>query len=441
MLKVSLLGVTVTIGRDDEREAYSPDRQPGTKPGIKPGIGAGPDHSRWASMPNRLADRWPRPPAWNRPRGEQFAPESFWAALDPAEQQDFTAVAQRRTFARGATLMREGEPADYVIVVLSGRTKICVSEYGRELLLAERGPGELIGERAALEVSERSATVVALTTVHVLVVTTDRFAEFVSSHPRVLGLVEGQVYARLTEAPDRGAQPRRLKLAGENCTVVLTDVSGFGAQHRNEEDRQIVRRALYEMTLDLLDGLDAVCSCEDRGDGFLLIIPPGVPTSRVVKALLRDLPPMLRRHNHTYNAAIQIQLRVAVNVGPVVSDFMGVSGDAIISTARLVEAPVLKETMRRHRPNLGVIVSAFVYETAIKPSATEPELHGYKPVEVTVKESSFPAWMKLIDPGSPRVLLLRCDAYGGAMPRSVRPPWLGVFSGTALTKLCAAITR
>jgi CRP-like cAMP-binding protein len=398
MLKVSLLGVTVTIGRDDEREAYSPDRQPGTKPGI----GTGPDHSRWAAMPGRLADSWPRPPAWNRPRREQFARDSFWAALNPAEQQDFTAAAQRRTFARGATLMREGEPADYVIVVLSGRTKICVSEYGRELLLAERGPGDLIGERAALEVSERSATVVALTTVQALVVTTERFAEFVSSHPRALGLVEGQVYARLTEVPGRDVQPRRLKLAGENCTVVLTDVNGFGGQHRNEEDRQIVRRALYEMTLDFLGGLDAVCSCEDRGDGFLLIIPPGVPTSRVVKGLLRDLPPMLRRHNHTYSEAMQIQLRVAVNVGPVVSDLMGVSGDAIISTARLVEAPVLKQTMGRHRPNLGVIVSAFVYETAIRPSATEPELRGYTPVKVTVKESSFPAWMKLIDPDSRR---------------------------------------
>jgi CRP-like cAMP-binding protein len=403
MLKVSLLGVTVTIGRDDESEAYSPGRQPGTKPEI----GAGPDRSRWAARPNRLADSLPRPPAWHRPRQAQFSAGSFWAALDPREQQDFTAVAQRRAFPRGAVLMREGDPADHVIVVLSGRTKICVSEHGRELLLAERGSGELIGERAALEVSERSATVIALTTVHVLVVTTEQFAEFVSSHPRVLGLVEGQVYARLTEGPDRGVQPRRLKLAGENCTVVLTDVNGFGGQHRNEEDRQILRRALYDMTLNFLNGLDAVCSCEDRGDGFLLIIPPGVPTSAVMKGLLRDLPPVLRLHNHRYSSAMQIQLRVAVNVGPVVSDVMGVSGDAIISTARLVEAPVLKESMRQHHPNLGVIVSAFVYETAVKPSATEPDLRGYQPVEVTVKEASFPAWMKLVDPDAPRILLLR----------------------------------
>jgi hypothetical protein len=51
--------------------------------------------------------------------------------------------------------------------VLSGRTKICVHENGRELLLAQLGPGPLIGERAALEVSVRSAMVVALTAVEV----------------------------------------------------------------------------------------------------------------------------------------------------------------------------------------------------------------------------------------------------------------------------------
>jgi CRP-like cAMP-binding protein len=393
MLKWSILGgnVTVIIGRDWEHDL-------GQEPQTAASIGTSLDRSRLLGLSDPGRGSRPRAPIRPRPRREQLAANSFWAALDPDERRDFMAVAQRRTFARGATLMREGESADYVIVVLSGRTKICVYEYGRELLLAERGPDELIGERAALEVSERSATVIALATVQALVVTTERFADFVSTHPRVLGLVEGQVYVRLTEGPDRGIQQRRLDLAGENCTVVLTDVDGFGALHRNEQDRQFVRQALYEMTLGFLEALDAACSCEDRGDGFLLVIPPGVPTARVVERLLEDLPPRLRRHNHTYSAAMQIQLRVAVNVGPVVSDLMGVSGDAIISAARLVEAPVLKESMLTCRPNLGVIVSAFVYETAIKPSVTEHDLRDYEPVQVTVKESSFPAWMKLTDP-------------------------------------------
>jgi CRP-like cAMP-binding protein len=339
--------------------------------------------------------------AGRRTRQRQLTVDTFWTALSQEEQRDFMSVAQRQTFAGGATLMHEGEQADYVIVVLSGRTKISVYQHGRELLLAERGPGELIGERAALEIGVRSATVVALTTVEALVVTTKRFADFVSARPRVLGLVEGQVYARLTEGPEHTRQ-HRLELTGENCTVILTDVMGFGGRHRNVEDRQSVRQALYEMTLSFLGGFGVVCSCEDRGDGFLLVIPPSVPTSRVMARLLTDLPPRLQWHNHTYSEAMGIRLRVAVDVGPVVSDSAGISGDTIINVARLVEASILKQRMEASRPNLGVIASPFVYDTAIRPALGEFGPVGYEPVQVSVKESSLPAWMKLIDPDPSR---------------------------------------
>jgi CRP-like cAMP-binding protein len=367
-------------------------------------------------MPAKSEIDWEQPPE-----------DSFWAALDEIERRDFMAAAQQRTFAGGATLMHEGESADHVIVVLSGRTKICVYEHDREVLIAERGPGELIGERAALEVSVRSATVVALTTVQALVVTTKRFADFISAHPRVLRLVEGQVYARLTEGPER-VIPRRIKLAGETCTVVLTDVHGFSGQHRNEEDRHFVRQALYKMTAGFLDGFDVVCSCEDRGDGFLLIIPPGVPTSKVIERLLRDLPPRLRRHNHIYSPARQIQLRVAVSAGAVVSDDMGVSGDAIISAARIVEAPVLRQSMLARHPNLGMIASTVVYEIAIKPGAGDIDPGGYEQVQVSVKESSTQAWVKLIDSDGSRGPLigyhvtLALAPYPRARPRRDRLP-------------------
>ena len=86
--------------------------------------------------------------------------------------------ADRRTFAGGARLMQEGETANHVVVILRGRTQICVNDNGKERVVAYRGPGQLIGERAALQVSVRSATVIALETVHALVVRTEDFAAF-----------------------------------------------------------------------------------------------------------------------------------------------------------------------------------------------------------------------------------------------------------------------
>jgi Cyclic nucleotide-binding domain len=57
--------------------------------------------------------------------------------------------------------MQEGCPADFVIVILEGRVIISVDENGWERILAERGPGELVGERGGLPVRMRSASVIA----------------------------------------------------------------------------------------------------------------------------------------------------------------------------------------------------------------------------------------------------------------------------------------
>ena len=104
-----------------------------------------------------------------------------------------------RTFAAGARLMREGETANHVVVILRGQTEVRVNAHGTERVLARRGPGQLLGERAALQVNVRSATVVALDTVEALVMQTADFAAFLSAHPAVLDIVENQVYFRLTE--------------------------------------------------------------------------------------------------------------------------------------------------------------------------------------------------------------------------------------------------
>lgn len=323
---------------------------------------------------------------------------SFWAALDPTEREAFRSAAFSRTFAAGARLIREGDPADHVIVILSGRTRICIEENGTERVLAERGPGQLVGERGALQVSVRSASVIALETVQALVVRTPDFAAFISAHPRVLAIVEGQVYDRLTEdpagwGPDAGhpAQPRQ-PLTGENCTVILSDVVGFGARTRTDEDRRVIREALFSMTHTALQDLPDVWSWDDRGDGLLTVVPPIVPTAKVIAHLHKELPAALEEHNRAHRDSARIQLRVAIHVGPVATDTLGASGEAIIVTARMVEAPLFKQAMDKARAALGIISSTFIYESVIR---HDLGLTGYSQVRVDVKEASMLAWMKL----------------------------------------------
>jgi len=344
----------------------------------------------------------------------------FWDALDPIERDALRAVASWRTFAAGAMVMHEGERADYVIVILGGRARICVNENGKEILLGERGLGQLIGERGALQVSVRSATVIALEMVWALVVETKDFAAFPTAHPRVLALVQSQRYDRGTGEPAENGhdepgpasfpagQPSRTatdqpngltpghepSLDGQNCTVALTDVVGFGARNRTDRDRLIIRQALIKMTDAAMQGISGVW-LEDRGDGILMVAPPDISTAKVLDRLLRELPRAVDQHNCSVRESARFQLRLAVNVGPVVSDTLGVSGEAIIVAARLVEAPDFKQGLASSTAGLGVIASPFVYETVIRHGQDPDYVAAYSPVPVEVKESRTTAWMTL----------------------------------------------
>ena len=90
-----------------------------------------------------------------------------------------------------------------------------------------------------------------------------------------------------------------------------------------------------------------------------------------------------------------MQLRVALNVGPVVSDPQGVSGEAIILAARLLEAPALKKALAKTAADLGVIVSPFIYDSVIKHAPGYVDPAQYHRLRFRVKESDVTAWMYL----------------------------------------------
>ena len=140
----------------------------------------------------------------------------------------------------------------------------------------------------------------------------------------------------------------------------------------------------------------AECHTEDRGDGVLVVVPATVPTRLIVDPVLDSLAKGLRRHNRRSAEAVRVRLRVALHVGPVIADEKGVSGQAIIHTARLLEAPVLKERIARTGACLGFITSVFVYEEVIRNDPGDVDPARYRKVGYRLKESDITAWMHLI---------------------------------------------
>jgi Cyclic nucleotide-binding domain len=342
---------------------------------------------------------------------------SFWDALAFEAKHDFRKLANPRTFASGSRLMQEGERADHVIVILDGHVQIWVDDGGTERMIALRGPGQLIGERAALQVSVRSATAIAEGTVRALSMTTENFAAFVSDHPAVLDIVEGQIYERLIENPARLSAPKPAPaqtgpdhpapapasggpgpLAGQNCLILYTDVVHFGDLDRNEDHRDVVISKLWEVTAAAMAAIWDQCSCEGRGDGLLIVVPPSIPPVQVLEYLLIALPIGLKRHNALYGRGAQIRLRVALDVGPVTSTRPGAAGRVVINAARLLEARPFKQAVLTGQADLGIIASDFVYQTTIRAASHLTDPSAYARVDVEVKETTAVAWMTLVSP-------------------------------------------
>lgn len=188
---------------------------------------------------------------------------------------------------------------------------------------------------------------------------------------------------------------------GENCSILLTDIAGFSAPIRHDGDREIIRRVAHVLLRDagIRSGIPwSRCHREDRGDGTLLIVPPDTPTSSVVDPFIADLATGLRLHNHCASDALRIQLRVALHVGPVVSDAEGVTGHSIIHAARCVESPLAKRALTATRADLAFIASTFVYEDIVKHDPGYFDPANYQKTTFRVKESKITAWMLLAGP-------------------------------------------
>ena len=59
----------------------------------------------------------------------------------------------------GAVLLKEGDSADFVLLVLSGKLEVFIDREGQHLVLTEAEPGDILGELAVLCGIPRSASV------------------------------------------------------------------------------------------------------------------------------------------------------------------------------------------------------------------------------------------------------------------------------------------
>jgi CRP-like cAMP-binding protein len=124
------------------------------------------------------------------------------AVLDELPEEEAERIvrsARRRRFAAGEVVFHEGDPADSLHMIVSGRVAVqATSRYGQQLTYSIQGPGELTGELALLRKdSFRSATVRALEPTETLAIHRRDFDRLREEHPAIEKLLVQILVARV----------------------------------------------------------------------------------------------------------------------------------------------------------------------------------------------------------------------------------------------------
>jgi diguanylate cyclase (GGDEF)-like protein len=105
----------------------------------------------------------------------------------PGSFGDLGPLGREQTVEAGATLWREGDPGDHVVLLVEGRLEVShQAPDGEDVILRHLYPGAVAGEMAALDGQARSATVRARSASRVLVIPASRFRQFLRERPDVL---------------------------------------------------------------------------------------------------------------------------------------------------------------------------------------------------------------------------------------------------------------
>jgi CRP/FNR family transcriptional regulator, cyclic AMP receptor protein len=125
----------------------------------------------------------------------------FLRQLGQDDADELLRRVRRRKFTKSQPILRAGAAGDDVVVVLSGRVRlVAVGAEQREVVLAIRGEGELLGEMAALGAQRRTASAIALDDVDAGILHGEEFREFLRDRPDAALVLIRMLVRRLSEA-------------------------------------------------------------------------------------------------------------------------------------------------------------------------------------------------------------------------------------------------
>ena len=111
----------------------------------------------------------------------------FFTEFSDKEREVVAKMLVKKEYKRGETVFSESEDGESLYVLKKGEVKACkVSPDGELFTLTLMKEGEIFGEMSFLDGRPRSATVVAVSDIEVLVLERKDFEKIVEAHPWVV---------------------------------------------------------------------------------------------------------------------------------------------------------------------------------------------------------------------------------------------------------------
>ena len=125
---------------------------------------------------------------------------ALFGDLALAERLALASAMRRGDVPKDAFVFHAGDPGRSFFLVVAGRIKISLSRQGREIVLAELGPGDYFGEFSLIDGRPRSADAIAVVRTEVLELPQEVFFRLLDSNGTVARKLLVELCRRLREA-------------------------------------------------------------------------------------------------------------------------------------------------------------------------------------------------------------------------------------------------
>ncbi len=161
--------------------------------------------------------------------------------LMPDDLDRVAGVAVPRAFAPHHVIFREGDDSDTCYIVFSGHAR-ALREHsdGRQLTLAQFGPGDVFGELAMFDTERRSATVEAVDQLETVAILGGDMRHLMRRHPDIAVKLLGALGRRLRQANERLARQSFQTVQSRVATVLQQLVERARAEGAGDGPQLVV---------------------------------------------------------------------------------------------------------------------------------------------------------------------------------------------------------